>query len=241
MTKQDYLTALKQELNKNAVADAEDIVSEYEQHFAFKLADGFSEEEIAAKLGAPAQIALQFAGLPREQKRKSGKKTLLVLWLTIMGVFEVMLYGAFLYFIVGLFIGSLVPVALGVEFIAGLNFMNILPPMPYGAAIVCGISLIALGVMIFLFAVYCFAILKQMMRASLRWRRNMIREEALPLLPLSPQFAPKTRRALRGILLWAVLIFAVTFIAGFAILALYTHSWGFWHALGWFGYPATVY
>ena len=241
MTKQDYLTALKQELNKNAVADAEDIVSEYDQHFAFKLADGFTEEEIAAKLGAPAQIALQFAGLPKSHKRKGGKKTLLVLWLTIMGIFEVLLYGAFLYFIVGLFIGSLVPVALGVELIAGLNFMNILPPMPYGGAILFGIALIALGVMIFLFAVYCFAMLRQMVRASLRWRRNMMREEALPLLPLSPQFAPKTRRALRGILLWAVLIFAVTFIAGFAILGLYTHAWGFWHALGWFGYPPTVY
>jgi len=238
MTKQDYLMALKQELNKNAVADAEDIVSEYEQHFAFKLADGFTEEEIAVKLGAPAQIALQFAGLPKEQKRKGGKKTLLVLWLTIIGIFEVMLYSAFLCFIVGLFIGSLVPAALGVELIAGLNFMNILPPMPYGGAVVFGI---ALGVMIFLFAVYCFAMLRQMVRASLRWRHNMMREEALPLLPLSPQFAPKTRRALRGILLWAVLIFAVTFIAGFAILGLYTHAWGFWHALGWFGYPPTVY
>ena len=38
-----------------------------------------------------------------------------------------------------------------------------------------------------------------------------------------------------------VLIFAVTFIAGFAILSLYTHSFGFWHALGWFGYPATIH
>ena len=241
MTKQDYLTALRQELNKNAVADAEDILSEYEQHFQFKLADGFTEDEIATKLGAPAQIALQFAGLPKEQKRKGGKKTLLVLWLTIIGIFEVMLYAAFLCFIIGLFVGSLVPTALGIEFIAGLNFMNILRPMPYGGAVVFGIALIALGIMIFLFAFYCLAILKQMVRASLRWRRNMIREEALPLLPLSPQFAPKTRRALRGILLWAVLIFAVTFIAGFAILALYTHAWGFWHALGWFGYPATVY
>ena len=241
MTKQEYLTALQQELNKNAVADAEDIVSEYEQHFQFKLADGFTEEEIASKLGAPAQIALQFAGLPKEQKRKGGKKTLLVLWLTIIGIFEVMLYGAFLCFIVGLFVGSLVPAALGVELIAGLNFMNILPPMPYVGAIVFGVALIALGVMIFLFAVYCFAMLRQMVRASLRWRRNMLREEALPLLPLSPRFSPKTRRTLRGVLLWAVLIFAVTFIAGFAILSLYSHSWGFWHALGWFGYPATVY
>ena len=62
MTKQDYLTALHQELNKNAVADAEDVVSEYEQHFQFKLADGFTEEEIAAKLGAPAQMSFRGAG-----------------------------------------------------------------------------------------------------------------------------------------------------------------------------------
>ena len=241
MKKQEYLNELKAELTKNAVPDAEEVLSEYEQHFLFKLADGFTEEEVAVKLGAPAQIAIQFAGLPKTQKRKSGRKMLLVLWLTIIGIFEVMLYGAFLCFIVGLFIGSLVPTALGMELIAGLNFMNILPPMPYGGAIVFGVMLIALGVILFLFAVYCFAYLRQMVRASLRWRKNMIREEALPLLPLSPQFAPKTRRAIRGILLWAVLIFAVTFIAGFAILSLYTHSFGFWHALGWFGYPATIH
>lgn len=241
MTKQEYLNELKSELNKNSVMDADDILSEYEQHFLFKLADGFSEEEISAKLGAPAQIALQFAGLPVERKRKGGKKTLLIVWLTVIGIFEVMLYGAFLFFNIGLFCGALVPAALGVELIAGLNFMNILPPMPYGGAIVFGIMLIALSVMLFLFGIYCFAFLRQMVRASLRWRKNLVKDEALPLLPMSPQFTPKTRRALRGIMLWAVLVFAIAFIAGYAILTLYTHSFGFWHALGWFGYPRTVY
>jgi len=43
------------------------------------------------------------------------------------------------------------------------------------------------------------------------------------------------------VMLWAVLIFGITFIVGYTILGLYTHSFGFWHALGWFGYPATVY
>lgn len=241
MTKQEYLNELKVELGKNAVADAEEILSEYEQHFLFKLADGFTEQEIAAKLGAPAQIAAQYACIPGEKKAKGGKKFLLGLWLTIIGIFEVMLYGAFLWFIGALFCASLVPAALGVEFIAGLNFMNILPPMPYGGAIVFGIALLALGVMLFLFAVYCFAYLRQMVRVSLRWRKNLMSDEALPMLPMSPQFKPKTRRALRSILLWAVLIFAIAFVAGYTILAIYTHSFGFWHALGWFGYPATVY
>ena len=57
MTKQEYLAQLKNELKHNDISDEDEILSEYEQHFAFKLADGFSEEEIAAKLGAPAQIA----------------------------------------------------------------------------------------------------------------------------------------------------------------------------------------
>jgi len=241
MTKQEYLNELKAELNKNVVADAEDILGEYEQHFLFKLADGFSEEEIAARLGAPAQIAAQYAGIPGEKKAKGGKKFFLVLWLTIIGIFEVMLYGAFLWFIGALFCASLVPAALGVELIAGLNYLNILPPMPYGGAIVFGITLLAASVMLLVFAIYCFAYLRQMVRVSLRWRKNMMSGEALPRLPMSPQFKPKTRRVLRSILLWAVLIFAIGFVAGYAILTIYTHSFGFWHALGWFGYPATVY
>ncbi len=241
MTKQDYLNELKNELTKNAVADAEDILMEYEQHFQFKLADGFSEEEIATKLGAPAQIAAQYVGIPGEKKAKGGKKFFLVLWLTIIGLFEVMLYGAFLFFIAGLFAASLVPAALGVELIAGLNYLNILPPMPYGGAIVFGITLLALSVILVVFAIYCFAYLRQMIRASFRWRKNLLRAENLPLLPMSPQFKPKTRRVLRTLLLWAVLVFAIGFVAGYAILSIYTHSFGFWHALGWFGYPATTH
>jgi len=241
MTKQEYLNELKTELNKNSITDAEDIITEYEQHFLFKLADGYSEEEIAVKLGAPAHIAAQYAGIPGEKKAKGGKKFFLVLWLTIIGIFEVMLYGAFLWFIVALFCASLVPTALGVEFIIRMNLMNILPPMPYGGALVFGIMLIALGVILFLVAIYCFAYLRQMVRASLRWRKNLMSGEALPLLPMSPQFSPKTRRNLRGILLVSVLIFGITFIAGYAILGIYTHSFEFWHALGWFGYPATIH
>lgn len=241
MTKQDYLNELKAELNKNAVADADDVVSEYEQHFLFKLADGFTEEEIAAKLGSPAQLATQFAGIPGENKVRGGKKFLLVFWLTIIGIFEAMLYGAFLSFIIALFVASLVPAALGAELILGLNYLNILPPMPYGAAVVFGITLIAASVMLFVFAIYCLAYLRQMVRASRRWRKNLMNDENLPLLPMSPQFKPRTKRALRNILLWSVLIYAIGFVVGYAMLTIYTGSFGFWHALGWFGYPATVY
>lgn len=60
MTKAEFLTELARELEKRNVADAADIMEENEQHFAFKLADGYAQEEIAAKLGTPAVLAAQF-------------------------------------------------------------------------------------------------------------------------------------------------------------------------------------
>ena len=60
MTKHEFMARLASELRKRNVADAADVTQEYEQHFAFKLADGYSEEEIAAKLGSPEELAAQF-------------------------------------------------------------------------------------------------------------------------------------------------------------------------------------
>lgn len=60
MTKNEFLSEFTEALNKLKIADAEDIVEEYRNHFDFKLADGYSEEEIAAKLGKPRDLAAQF-------------------------------------------------------------------------------------------------------------------------------------------------------------------------------------
>lgn len=60
MTKNEFMTKLTLELKKLKIADFADIIEKYEQHFSFKLADGYSEEEIAAKLGDPITLAAQF-------------------------------------------------------------------------------------------------------------------------------------------------------------------------------------
>ena len=67
MKKHEFMTRLANELHKRNVEDAADVLEEYEQHFAFKLADGYSEEEIAAKLGVPEELAAQFA--PKKKRR----------------------------------------------------------------------------------------------------------------------------------------------------------------------------
>ncbi len=63
MTKNEFMTQLASELRKRNIADVADVVDEYEQHFAFKLADGYTEEEIAARLGDPVAVAAQFGAV----------------------------------------------------------------------------------------------------------------------------------------------------------------------------------
>ena len=75
MTKNEFLSVLSSVLEKNQVSDAAEIIEEYEQHFSFKLADGYSEEEIAAKLGNPEQLAQQFERGAASVGQRSGMMT----------------------------------------------------------------------------------------------------------------------------------------------------------------------
>lgn len=52
MTRNEFMEKLTEELRRRRVGDAAEVAEEYEQHFAFKLADGYSEEEIAAPRGS---------------------------------------------------------------------------------------------------------------------------------------------------------------------------------------------
>ena len=61
MNKQTFIEELKKGLAARGVADVGDIVSDYEEHFARKLADGYTEQETAKKLGDPRALALEFA------------------------------------------------------------------------------------------------------------------------------------------------------------------------------------
>lgn len=69
MMRNEFVTQLTAELHKRNVAA--DVVEEYQQHFAFKLADGYSEEEIAARLGDPVALAARFGEAEAGEKRHS--------------------------------------------------------------------------------------------------------------------------------------------------------------------------
>ena len=93
MKKAEFLNKLNEELKKRNVPDAADILEEYEQHFDLKLADGFFEEEIAARLGDPAMLAAQFDEAERGPRKRSGSKPLTVIGLGIADVFAALRSG----------------------------------------------------------------------------------------------------------------------------------------------------
>lgn len=233
MTKQDYLKKLKTELEKNKIEDMDEIVAEYEQHFIFKLADGYSEEEIAAKLGEPKDIAAQFEKISDSEKKKS--KPLTVALLTLAGIFETMGYLLLGAFDVVIAAAALCFGAAGMCLITGINpFGLLIPPMPYVSAVILGIALFALAVLLAAAVCYCSACIRQLIRASVRMHKNALSGKALPPLPCTPQFSGKVRRRLRRAVNISLLVFGTTFVLGFILSQILSGSLEFWHVWGWF-------
>lgn len=238
MTKHEFMTRLASELRKRNVADAADVTQEYEQHFAFKLADGYSEEEIAAKLGSPEELAAQFGSAPQPGVKPSA--ALVWLWLgwadLFFGVFAALLiaFGAVLAACV-LSFGLT-----GICLIGNLGNLSVLslPPMPYWCGAILGLSLLALSALSVVGCIWYFAFLRQIFRSYGRFHKNMLSQSrggaALPGLPIAPQFPSKKNRQLRTAALLALLLFAVCFMLGYAACALSAGSLQFWHVWGWF-------
>lgn len=57
MTKESFMQQLKNALKRIPEEERTDILQDYEEHFAFGLEEGKTEEEIASALGSPSQIA----------------------------------------------------------------------------------------------------------------------------------------------------------------------------------------
>ena len=240
MTKLDFMTQLAQELKKRGVSDSDDILEEYEQHFAFKLADGYSEEEIAAKLGAPKDLAAQF--IPAAQKKTGVGRFFTVFglcWLDLFyGIFVVLLAAWAVVMASAVLSFGLV----GVCLVGNLGVLPIvsLPEMPYVSALLLGISLLGLAAVCVVGCVYYFAFLRQFCKAYARFHKNALSasrgEPALPALPFYPQFAPARRRRLRTVLLVSLVCFGVFLVAGAVVSAVLAGNVQFWHVWHWFGY-----
>lgn len=239
MKQSEFMEILQGTLEKNHIADAEDILAEYRQHFAFKLVDGYSEEEIAAKLGDPALLAVQFEETAPQKRPGAGRiPTAIGLGIAdlFVGIFFILLCGW------GLVLGAMSVSCGGVAIclLTGTNVGGILPPIPYWCGAVLAVSIGALAVLAAVGCIYFFRFLGQMIRSFCRFQKNAMASASgktiLPPLPIEPQFTPKGKRRLRTVALVSLAVFAACFLLGLIACMLSANAFEFWHIWGWFGY-----
>lgn len=243
MNKKEFLERLENKLKQNNISDATDILGEYEQHFSFKLADGFSEEEIAAKLGDPAGIAAQFSASAKI-KGRAGTKAVAVIGLCFTDLAAGMFFVLLAAWGIVLAAFSLCSAVAAVSLVAGLRPLSLIPPMPYVSAVIFGVAMVALAVLSAVGCVWFVAFLRQMTRVYGRFHHNtMAAASGAPVLPsiaLYPSFQPKARRRLRRVVLMSLSLFAASCILGMVVSMLCAGSLEFWHTWGWFGYTQRI-
>lgn len=239
MTKQQFLEKLEIELKRNRISEPADIMEEYEQHFAFKLADGYSEEEIAAKLGDPTGIAAQYDA--SVAAAKNGKKAITVLGLGVADFFFaslcVLLFAWAL--IMAAFAAVCGAIAVGLIINVRGSVFALIPALPYPCALIFGLAFAALTVLSVVGAVYFLGFLRQLMRSYGRFHKNALASASgratLPPVPVCPQFSATAKRTLRRLSLLSATVFAVCFLVAFAACVFSAGSVEFWHTWGWFG------
>lgn len=237
MTKSEFILRLSDALAKRNVPDAADIVQEYEAHFAFKAADGFREEEIAAKLGDPTALAAQFAqGAPETMPR--GPRALTAAGLGLVDGIAGMVYALIWAWeaVMGAF--SLGCAAVAVCLLGKMNWNGWIPPMPYWCGAVFALALLALAVLTAVGCIYYGAFAVHLQRAYGRFHRNVMRAASgkprLPSLSIAPRLSPAKNRRLRAVALFSLVAFGVCILLGMAFSMISARALGFWHAWNWF-------
>lgn len=238
MTRSEFLLNLENELIKNGISDFKDIVEEYDMHFSYKLADGYSEESVAESLGTPENVAKQYGDI----KIPAGKwKKILS---CISAFFLDLFYGIFCIFMGAWeIVGATVSVsfaAVAVWLFCGQNIsaFDFSLEMPYAAELIFGISFIALTALAVSETVYFFGFIRQFSVSYFRFRGNIkakiLGNAVLPAIPVYPRFSVRKRTALRSVSVASAVIFAVSLIVGYVVCAVSSGSFAFWHAWNWF-------
>lgn len=152
MTKNEFLSRLEAELETRRVPEPEDILVEYRRHFEYKMADGYSEEEIAARLGPPEELAAQFEPeTPAKRAKRAGTARAAVTW-TGFVFLDIFVLSFFLVFACWVLVVACAAVAAGLTALCLLIPFDMqpyvtLPEMPYWCGAIYALALAALAVL----------------------------------------------------------------------------------------------
>jgi uncharacterized membrane protein len=238
MNKQEYLAKLDAALRAAHVPDSGDILEEYAEHFDRKMQDGYGEEEVAARLTPPAEIASQFTAIG-PGKEAAGIRAMILIGLScadLLGFPTFIALYAWVAAMAALAVGS---AGLGILLATGLRVGSFIPPMPYFCALLAGIAMLGLTALAAIGTEYCRLYVTQLVRVYLRWHSAALGRgaSASPPLAMHPQLPIRKRRFMRDAALIALVVCAVACVGWYVSLVIATGAFEPWHALGWFQQP----
>ena len=238
MNKKEFMDKLKNSLLESGISDIDDILNEYEEHFLFKMADGFSEEEVSLKLGEPKELAKQFVQEAPVIKVKKKNRFFTGLGLGFLDIFVGCIFLVLFIGVIALAAVAISSATAGVLLITKMNIASLLPVMPYKSAVMFSVGLIALAILAFITVVYGFLWFKQLLVSYSRFHKNCMAKASnkavYPAKATFLQVSGKLKRTLRGTILVSLVIFLVAFIGGYAVSALEAKALEFWHVWEWF-------
>ncbi|MBR6739773.1 MAG: DUF1700 domain-containing protein [Clostridia bacterium] len=232
MNKQEFMELFSSELETLGVEDRADIIAEYENHFAFRLADGYTEEEIAARLGDPKLLALQFDSEPPE---RSAPRRIAACFIAALSDVLALVLGAVLTaWIVVMGAISVASVTLGFCLALNVNVFDLFTEVPYVNCLLFGLSFIFFGIFGASCSVFCTMYALQWVRVYRRARARIFSGSSLPEKSAHPALGRPLTMTLSLTAMISLAAFGVLFIVSFVILALHEGNIAFWQNLGWF-------
>ena len=245
MNKHDYLSSLERALREAGVRDCEEIIEEYSEHFDMKTADGYGEEEIAARLAPPEEIAGQFVELgPQDGRRISSGavRVFTTIGVVLSDVVIAPILIVFFAWVVLFAVFSLVCATVGVTLASGVeqfiieNTLVTVPPMPFICSLFLGITVFALAVMSGIATEYCRLYVMQLLKKFARWNRNILGKKGAvsPPLPIHPWITARKRRVMRMIAIVSLAVIVIGMIASVGSMIISARSIEPWHVWGWF-------
>ena len=239
MKKAEFIKILTNSLKERKISDVDEIVAEYNIFFDQKLADGHSEEEIAARLGDPKDISQQFD--TESPQSAPGNKTIVRIGLAFLDFFVFLFFILLYAWVLVMVAGVIAFTVLGGFLLLNLNFYNLIPSMPDFIRVFFGVVSLELSVLFVIGTVYFWLFVRQLLRSYFRFHRNTIArasgEGILPRIPIYPQIPAVKNRRLRNITLIVLTVFVISTLSGYIAASVTAGSLGFWHVWGWFGYP----
>ena len=232
MNKKEYLEELRKELKINNVNEIEDVISEYEEHFKFKIEEGLTEEEIAKKLSNPKEIAKEYAisNAPINKYEKGAKTTGVVFMSIPLTMIYILICASVI--VIGAF--SIASLTAGFCLITTLNIAGLIPAMPYFPALILGIACLGLSVVVCIGTIYMFLYVKQWGKVYERWCKNIINNHRYPSLSMHPQISKKVSSKLKLIAIISLVCFVAAFIIAYFVLCISAGSLEPWHTFNWF-------